>query len=266
MKKLLAAALLTFMLFSCTTQYYYQIYKATPLDNIVQKDNNIKYEDDNCIVSYNLWAEGGDMGFGFYNKTDQNIYLNLQESFFVLNGLSYDYFKDRVFTTTRGTELASSGGASYAGMNYMNLFQANKVSLVDRYTISYNEEKVVCIPPKTSKIISEYNVNLMLYRDCDLFKFPSRRQINTKKFDETSSPFIFSNLIAYSLGTSNNLIRLKNEFFISEITNYPSKEIVKSKGVEFCGDKSEQRSQYLNPEAPNKFYIKYKKVEDGMKH
>jgi hypothetical protein len=266
MKKILFIFVVTVMS-SCTT-YYYQIYQAVPSNkSIVSNDHQLFYEDENCRVSYNLWDEGGNVGFMFYNKTDQNIYINLQESFFVLNGMANNYFKDRVYTTTKGTDLAASGGVSFASFNYTNLFQSNKVTLSDRYTISYNEEKTVCIPAKTSKSISEYKINLALYRDCDLFKFPSHRQIKPKKFDESKSPFIFCNLIAYSLGSSaNNLIKLKNEFYVSEITNYPVDEISEPRKDEFCGEKSTLPNEYLKPEAPNRFFIKYKKDDDGMKH
>lgn len=263
MKKILFALFVTVVMSSCTTYYYYQMYQATPSDkSVVLKEDQLLYEDANCQVSYNLWAEGGNIGFRFFNKTDQNIYINLQESFFVLNGMSHNYFKDRVFTTTKGTEL----GTSYSAINYMNLFQTNNITLSDRYTTSYNEEKIVCIPSKTSKVISEYNINLALYRDCDLFKYPSHKQINPKKFNESTSPFVFSNRIAYSLGTSNNLTRFENEFYVSEITNYPKNEITTLKAEEFCGEKSRLQKPYLNNYAPNKFFMKYKKVDDGMKH
>ncbi len=64
-------------------------------------ENSLIYEDDNCIVSYNLWAERGDIGFRCYNKTNSNIYVNLEESFFILNGIAHDYFKNRVYSLLR---------------------------------------------------------------------------------------------------------------------------------------------------------------------
>ncbi|MDD4460047.1 MAG: hypothetical protein PHQ24_09620 [Proteiniphilum sp.] len=43
---------------------------------------------------------GGNMGFGFFNKTNENIYLNLDECFFVRNDIANDYFLEREFTPT----------------------------------------------------------------------------------------------------------------------------------------------------------------------
>ena len=96
------------------------------------------------------------------------------------------------------------------------------------FSTSYNEEKIVCIPSKTSKRITEYCINESLYRDCDLFKYPTKNQINSKSFSQFDSPIIFSNRIAYTIGLSDELIKLENEFYISEITNYPEGEIIES--------------------------------------
>jgi len=58
--------------------YYIQVYKATPTKELTTNEYSLIYEDNNCKVSYNLWAEGGNIGFSFYNKTDQNIFLNME--------------------------------------------------------------------------------------------------------------------------------------------------------------------------------------------
>ena len=77
--KFLSVLLLTAMLLaSCVTNSYYQVYKATPSDTTLLKDNLLVYEDQNCEVFYNLWDEGGNIGFRFYNKSNENIYLNLE--------------------------------------------------------------------------------------------------------------------------------------------------------------------------------------------
>lgn len=120
--RILFTTLITILLTSCVTTSYFQVYKATPSDKLVIKDNLIVYEDENCMISYNLWAEGGRIGFQFFNKTDKNIYLNMKESFFIVNGFSYNYYKNRVFTNS------TSSGATSA-----------------------NEEEIVCIPSLVSK-------------------------------------------------------------------------------------------------------------------
>lgn len=159
--KFIISVMIVLLLSSCVSTAYYQIYKATPTDTTLLKDNQLVYDDENCQVSYNLWDEGGNIGFRFYNKTNENIYLNLEESFYVFNGLAHNYFKNRVYTNSSGT-----------GNNLVN----------SAYSITFNEEKIVVIPPKSTKVIAEYSINKSLYRDCDLFKYPTKKRVKTKSF------------------------------------------------------------------------------------
>lgn len=261
---------------SCTS--YYQIYKATPCDNIVIKENALVYENDNCRVTYNLWGKGGNMGFNFYNKTEHIIYLRLDESFFVLNGIANNYFKNRVFTNSSSSStpvsIITEQSQSESGDYYSDLVKSNKTTIKIKgqvassgYSVSYKEENIVCIPPRTTKIISEYNINLTIYRDCDLFLHPTKSQIKTLSFLKDNSPFVFSNLIVYSIGQTGTPNKIKNEFYVNEITNYPEREVVKSKPMEFCGQKGDKTIKYFNNISPDKFYLDYS-AESGvtMKH
>ena len=75
------------VLTSCSPTIYYQIYQTKPVEeNIAVNDNGVVFEDDNCVISYNFWKEGGDFGFKIYNKNSENIYLHMDECFFVKNG------------------------------------------------------------------------------------------------------------------------------------------------------------------------------------
>lgn len=266
-----------FLLSSCASKPYYQVYKATAKDSQL-RNNNLIYEDENCRVSYNLWENGGDFGFVFYNKTNENIYLNLEESFFILNGIAHDYYKSRVVTSSENSSLAvtKSFGVSnsLAGFNALGLLQTNNLQTTSNtggvtssgFSVSYNEKKIICIPAKTSKIIEEYKITRVLYRDCDLFKYPTKSKINTKSFSEDSSPIVFSNRLAYSIGKEEELIRFENEFYVSEISNYPASEIIERKHDEYCGKKSAIITTYFKNSSPDKFYIKYQKGKDTQKH
>lgn len=277
-KKILLSALIAIMLTSCVSTSYFQVYKTVPSDKLVVKDNLLVYEDENCKVSYNLWGEGGNIGFQFFNKTDKNIYLNLEESFFILNGISYNYFRNRVFTNSTSSVATTSRGAtatkSVTGLNYLDLIQTNRISAANTvgimtsfgFSVSYNEEKIICIPSKTSKIISEYNINESLFRDCDLFKYPTKKQIKSKMFSKEQSPLVFSNRIAYSIGQTDNLIKFENEFYVTEISNYPESEMFESKYDEYCGQKSMTMTKYFKNVSADKFYIKYSKGQDTWKH
>jgi hypothetical protein len=277
-KKILFTALIAIMLTSCVSTSYFQVYKAAPSDKLVIKDNLLVYEDENCKVSYNLWNAGGNIGFQFFNKTDKNIYLNLEESFFILNGVSYNYYRNRIFTNSTSSGATTTRGAtatkSVTGINYLDLLQTNRISATNTlglmtssgFSVSYNEEKIVCIPLKTSKIISEYNINESLFRDCDLFKYPTKRQIKSKTFSKEQSPLIFSNRIAYTIGQTDNIIKFENEFYVTEISNYPESEMYELKYDEYCGQKSMTMTKYFKNVSADKFYIKYSKGQDTWKH
>lgn len=280
MKKTLlsSASLLVLLLASCTSVYYYQVYKVNPDNNTVIGENSLTYEDDNCKVSYDLWDDNGNMGFVFYNKTDKNIYINKEESFYIYNGIAYPYFQNRTFTTSRnmGTSATKGTSASTAlsGLNYLNLLQTNKILATSTigtvsttgYSVSYTEEKIICIPSKAAKIISEYSITDEIIRDCDLYKYPTKKQIKTISFTEANSPLKFTNRIAYSIDKSAELLFFENQFFVSEATNYPESELIIMKYDEYCGQKSTSQVRYFKDVSPDKFYIKYTKVMDGWKH
>lgn len=277
--KIIEASTLVIVLMSSCAETFYQVYKAVPSNNIQKSNGTLVYEDDNCSIIYSLWAEYGSMSFRFYNKTDENIFLNLGESFFIQNGLAYDYFQNRTYTNTTTTEaLATESGTaskSVTGLNYLNLFQTNRLSSSSAvgvasskgYSIGTFEEEVICIPAKSSKIISEFSINEILYRDCNLLRYPSnKKQIRTIKFTSEDSPLKFSNRLVYFVGKEGNPIKLENLFFITEITNYPEDEISEYKNEEFCGEKGDISIRSFKEISPDKFYIKYSNVDKTMKH
>lgn len=272
--KIFFIALIAVMFTSCSSKTYFQVYKTAASEKLVAKENQLVYEDDNCKVVYNLWSNGGNIGFQFFNKTDKNIYLNLEESFFVLNGVSYNYYKNRYYTKSSSSGLTTTVGAGLIGQNYSDFTQGNSILTTNTlgamsaaaYSVAYTEEKQVCIPPKTSKLISEYAINTSLFRDCELFKYPNAKQIKAKVFSKEQSPLVFSNRIAYAVGQTDNLIKLENEFYVTEISNYPEKEVLEYRFDEFCGQKSLTKKAYFLNAAADKFYIKYYKGQNAWIH
>ncbi len=262
---------------SCSPGFY-QVYKAEPVGNMQVGNNSLFFEDENCVVSYNLWDEGGSVGFRFYNKTDKDIFLNLDESFFILNGEASDYFKNRVFTnsSSSGSTVSKTTSASktVAGINNFDLFQTNGIQEMNNvgfvssagFSVSYHERKSICIPSKTSKRVIGFKIKESIYRDCDLFLYPRKSQIKSVSFLMAESPIVFSNRIAYTIDQSDEVIKVENKFYISEITNYPKNEFVESNYSEFCGQKSMTKYDYFKTVSPDRFYIKYIKGPESMKH
>ena len=68
-KSIILIAIVAVLLSSCEIPSYIQVYKVTPTKEMIAEDNYLAYEDDNCIVTYDFFALGGNIGFRFYNKT-----------------------------------------------------------------------------------------------------------------------------------------------------------------------------------------------------
>ncbi|NLH51470.1 MAG: hypothetical protein GX459_01335 [Bacteroidales bacterium] len=270
-------AFITFFLTSCVTNYY-QVYKVAPTEKMIKTDNYLIFEDDNCKISYNLWGEGGNCGFYIYNKTDENLYLDLKQSFFILNGFAYDYFKSRVYTHTRSSSLIVSEKAKASKatteISQMGKIQTNEIQTSisvgsmssSGNSTSYDEFDIICVPSKTSKMISEYKINNSLYRDCDLFRYPPKGLVETKAFSKSDSPLIFSNRITYTIGKSEKQYEFENEFYVSEISNYHESDIIEWRFIEFCGQKSKNKASFFKNSSPDKFYIKYTKEVGSWLH
>ena len=264
------------LLLSSCSQSFYQLYSVKPNQETITKTENLLFEDDNCKISYNLWANGGDIGFDIYNKTDEKIYVNLDDCNFILNGLAYDYYKNRTFTTskikTASTSKTAASSAAVTGINAYNNIQTNKIigsksansSSHSGYSVTIKEDLIVGVPAKTTKRISEYSINKTFIGSCDLFKYPNTRKINTKSYTIEQSPIVFSNVITYEI--KGERVTVKNEFYVSEITNYPSEEFLGYKYDNYCGQKSWSKTKYFKFREFNKFYIQYDKGDDFWNH
>ncbi len=269
---ILRFSFLVIALSSCSSNLYYQVLKTKTDEGMITKDNALVYENEHCRITYNLWAEGGNVGFSFFNKTNQNVYLNLDQSFFILNGEAHNYYRNRIFTRSSSSAASISrqntASGSVTGLNIYDLLQTNRIAQsrqVGVYSssersVAYNEEKIVCIPPGSYKYFSEYLVSGNAIRDCALLRRPGRKSINTKSFTRENSPLAFSNLISYSLGNASQPNIVSNNFYVADVTNYPRNMVLGSKTAEFCGEKAHFPYTYLKYSSPDAFYIRYSEM------
>ncbi len=251
-KSLLITICVVVLLSSCNTTYnYYQLYNVKPVDQSITKADALNFEDENCKISYNLWSEGGNMEFDFYNKTDQKIYVKLNESFFIKNGYAYDLFRNR--TWTKSDNFTTSNG-------YYSTLQSSTYIGASEISVSTTEDSIVCIPPKTTKKIpSDYLIFDNVIRTCDLVLFPSRRKVKTVYFTEDKSPVVFSNRITYEINGAER--EFENKFYVSGITNYPQDEFLQQTYDDFCGKRDFIPIIHYRYAAIDCFYIKYEKSE-----
>jgi len=269
---------------SCAPAVYYQVYKVQPVNNL-SESNNLIYEDANCKVVYDFWGKGGNAGFLLYNKSDKNIYINMEESFFVRNGIAYDYYQDRTSlnSTSRSSEYSYSTTDTYAIIsaialtsalyNYQGYGQANSRFMETTYSsgaskstaysttsssgVNFREKNIICIPPKSAKIISEYSINESLYRDCNLFLYPTKKEIRTSSFSEENSPLVFSNRISYTIEGTDDIMKMEHKFYVSDISNYSHIDIIEEIVNKNCEDERSSYQKSFKGSSPYRFYIRY---------
>jgi len=276
--RLLFPSVVGLILAYCVTVNYFQVFKAVPVGESVVLDDAVVFENDQCRILYNFWKEGGDIGFRFENKMDDEIYIDLNESYFVLNGVARRYFQNRVFTYGTDRALQRSRGfapqkASFAGDASPSLHSYritpsmfSSEMTASGYSVAFTEEELVCVPGKTMVPVSEFSISQNVIRDCDLLRFPLRsKDVKTKNYTRENSPLVFSNRIVYYPGKSGLPVNVENKFYVSSVTNYNDKQMVEYKYEEFCGQKSPNKKVAFRHEGPDRFFVKYMKTPDSMR-
>ncbi len=267
MKKITFTIFIVFTLFSCTT--YYQIYNVTPFNEMEIHDDYIVFENEDCRVLYDMWAEGGSSSYMLLNLTEENLYIHLDECFFVLNDYAYDLFKGREFSSNYDRLIAASqtekSTANVTGLNNFKLLQTNQLSITNTLysslqvgkEIRYKEKKVICIPPFTYKMIPSYNIQDRIIKYCEMEEYPNENKGSTLEFTDENTPLLFENIISYSLDSVENLKnKIRNSFYVDAIENYHKNSIFEPYDIMDCG-KVVESSKYNIMMAPYRFYNVY---------
>lgn len=283
MKAVLVAAIGLCMA-SCKSTYY-QVYDVGYDNSMKMQDNSIVYENDDCKVLYNLWSDGGFVKFAIYNKTDKDIFVNMAQTFFTLNGLANEYYQGRTYSTATNNQLTTASGtaSSFAkGVGYgsasayssgsgfwgssiyswnggsKTMASLTKFVKSTTNSVTVKEKEVECIPAKSFKVFGTYSVSPSWQKTCDSNKdFPSKSYLYGT-YTKDNTPYTFNNRIAYGF-TKNDVAEnhIDNVFWVTNITNYSEKaatEKVKEKS-ECYGIKTSDKFKRFKIGTPSKFYI-----------
>lgn len=217
--------LFTVMLTSCTTVY--QVFE-TDSDNAKLKNDLYTYENNDLLINYNFWAEGGQVSFKINNKTESPIYIDWDKSHFISNGISFEYWYDEEETKSFSSSSTSNKSQTIIREHENNFLEddfskynssliGNKVSQSVSFTT--RQKKTIQIPPKSSIIVSKFAINRIPYFACNFnLKNTSLKSPESKKFTKDESPLVFRNYITYSTNESFEQYKsIDNEFFISSI-------------------------------------------------
>ena len=254
MKKTILIPIILSFLTSCSDLLYFQEFKVASVGGKENSDG-IYFEDANCKVKYNFWSDGGNAGFEVFNKTESNLVIDLNKSFFIKNGYAYQYFQNRIFGNSSSTSVEATQTVS----NYVmrtNYSSRTKASVLKSNSTEFIEKEFVTVPPKSKVSIAEFSVENERYTNCDLKKYPSSKEINPLIFMQNGSPIIFKNIIVYS--TTSSPVTIEHNFYVTEIKNCSEKVYLETKTKDACGRSYLEPKKIFKNEDVRRFYISYK--------
>lgn len=238
---LFSAVLISLFMTGCTKKTsYYQVYqaKATKGDQCAVVGNYFTHSAGNYEVRYNFFSEYGNPGFWMVNNSDSVMFVYLKETFFVINGVAYEYYLSRQWSETSSKDMGEAGrsGAS----------------------TTITERDVVMIPPHASRYFSEFKINNTKMSFCDLRENPRKNRPTGRSFTESDSPLVFSTFVTFTLGANSARRYNSDSFFVSEIVNVHRDamfEKVREKDV--CGKEKGKKKKRMLFSTPDRFYLKY---------
>jgi hypothetical protein len=293
MKRVMIILMDVVFLASCSSTTFYQLYTTKSTD--VQSDENkMTFENDDVRVIYNFWDNCGTSSFVVLNKTNSDVFVDLSKSHLIVNGIATTYFQNRTFTESSRALFNNGFSFGYGSLNkisnyngdilFMNdlvtidsqentnsnssFISTSKKSAIEKgQSVTYFEKEMICVPANSAKLITGLELNSNIYRDCNLLRYPSGKNINTGKFTEETTPLTIKNIISYRFdenGHENNTI--ENNFWVSEISNYPLKSFLGRRYSEYCGEKAQELERYYLFSSANRFYIRYTEQSSDFKH
>lgn len=250
---------------SCSKDFY-QVYTLESRDLKLQ-DNSLTFENSDCQVSYNFWSDGGVVSFAFMNKTDKDIFINMKESFLIINGNAHDYFEEKTyslgsaFTATTGYEeklrVSLSGNTGiWPNKAYTTIEESKTVSSksVLMNTISKTEQDIICVPANSYKIFSKFRICPDIYQKCEKkIDYPSMRSL-LAKFDSTNSPLKMNNRLTYGFKNDNMDKHIDNVLWIGEIENFSKKGAIEKRNEKGCYAEFPITVKLFKIGSPTQFY------------
>lgn len=101
-QKIVLTAMVALIMLSCSPTVFYQVYKTAPATGQGSKQDATPFENERIRVEYDFWEDGGKNRFTITNKTKQDMFIDKTECFFVINGYSFPFYQNRVFTIGKG--------------------------------------------------------------------------------------------------------------------------------------------------------------------
>ncbi|MBR6167210.1 MAG: hypothetical protein IKQ50_02125 [Paludibacteraceae bacterium] len=163
-----------------------------------------------------------------WSESQTNILgVQTSNSAAVSGNLSYSYGTSATWLGNFGNRPLSTNDPIFTSANvqktesYGLLYStalANSYATSKSASVAIKEQKIIALPPHSTKIVAEYAITDELLLNCDLDRYPSEKAEIT--YTEENSPLKFTNYVTYRLGDNEQDIVVENNFYVSKVTNY----------------------------------------------
>lgn len=208
MKRLILIFTIIPILFSCNK--YVQIATFSS-DNVTFHEDKFAYVDDNIAIEYLFYKSDGIFNFAITNLSEEDIYIDLTKSIFVLNGQVFDYagYSTTEFsaysqidasTAIGNTRMATSGEMQTSG-------NATTFTTPDR----------IAIPSNCYRVLTGFEFNNEIITHQDIDNAPTQNRVAIATFAKDDSPWKFLNKITVIIQDQEYTI--ENLFYVSKLSN-----------------------------------------------
>ena len=257
------------VLFTSCNKVFYQVYTLDSKE-LQMHGNAMQYKNADCRVTYNFWSNGGIVAFAVENLTDKDIFVNMNESFLVVNGFAHNYFEDKTYTYGNASSAAlgygenlsvSISGKDFWGKKNYTATAGTALSIAAKSStfnsVSQKEQEVICIPAHSFKVFSKFCLSPDLYVKCiNNIDFP-KTKCSVATFANDNSPLKMNNRITYGFNKGTMDKHIDNMFWLSDITNYSEKSAIEKTKEKGCYDDYEHEVKQFNIGSPSQFYKDY---------
>lgn len=222
MKKSIFAIILGLALICTACANFYQVFQVAGNEKFVTDNRNMRYEDGDCIITYDFWRDHGTLSFDLYNKSEQTMHIYMDECFIVHDKHAQDFVQLNV--TDRNNKFSGT---------------------------------VVSIPPGAYRHFTCPEIQRHIFEFCNVEVCPSPDLIQTTEFNPDDSPLHFGMDLTYSLGQSSSKKMVKNSFYVNQVTNYHKRNFEQTHDdtLRICNEEEVIEIQDLR--SPDKFFIEY---------
>ena len=192
---------------SCRSSFNgYRVFEVRS-DNVKVKNEQLAFENDTILITYNFWNQYGYMQISIFNKLNIPIYVDWKKSSFIANDYKYNYWNDEEFSE----ESSVAVNRSYLSNDYKLLSQDPQITKNIGSQVSSSSrikpERVTFLPPKSYCNKHKFP----LYSYIDIFTENSKlaekdTTVSGKKiyyeavnYQKQTSPLSFRNYITISI-------------------------------------------------------------------